>query len=128
MLAGFALNGAFRTAHAPDIVADLVRVLPSELAQYRDSLLPLQRHLTAPLAEIYGDESASEQVRAFATDTLANYLNEDAAGLFDLLASANQQQFAPMFDRLQTAHRNRAVELATVEVARRAPARRIKKN
>ena len=107
MLAGFAPNGAFRTAHAGDTVADLVRVLPSELAQHRDSLLSLQRHLTAPLAD---------------------YLKEDAAGLFDLLTSANQQQFAPMFDRLQTAHRNRAVELATVEVARRAPARRIKKN
>lgn len=95
----------------------LVDVLPSELLPWRNALRPVKAHLTAPLATIYRDSNKDVQVRGFATDTLADYFSDDADGLFDLLADANEKQFGTMFGKLVT-HRERAVELGNAEVAR----------
>ena len=72
---------------------------------------------TATLAAIYRDDRRGSQVRGFATDTLADYLSDDAEGLFDLLADANAKQFAPIFDKL-TAHQDRAIALGNAEVSK----------
>jgi hypothetical protein len=98
------------------VAAHLVGVFPTELLPWRNALRPVQEHLTASLAAIYRDDTKGEQVRGFATDTLADYLSDDAGGLFDLLADANQKQFAAIIGKL-SAHQERAVELGNVEVS-----------
>ncbi|TWU28886.1 Serine/threonine-protein kinase PknB [Novipirellula artificiosorum] len=95
----------------------LVSVLPSELLPWRNALRPVKDDLTAPLAAIYRDANKGEQVRGFATDTLADYLSDDAEVLFDLLADANESQFGPMFGKLTT-HRERAITLGNAEVSK----------
>ena len=92
-----------------------MRVLPSELTPYRDALRPVQEHLITPLSAIYRDEGADTQVRAFATDTLVDYLSEDAGSLFDLLADSSEQQFGTVFDKL-TVHQQQAIELGNDEI------------
>jgi hypothetical protein len=119
-LAGFAAEGDFWPAHADSLATDLVRVLPSELTPYRDALRPVQEHLITPLSAIYRDDSSGEQVRSFATDSLADYLSEDAGSLFDLLADSSEQQFGTIFDKL-TVHQQRAIELGNAEVSRTVP-------
>ena len=99
------------------VAGHLVKVLPSELLPWRNALHPVKDHLTAALVVIYRDANKGEQVRGFATDTLADYLSDDADGLFDLLVDANETQFAPMFEKL-TAHQEQAVALGTAEVAK----------
>lgn len=104
-----------------EFVADhLVNVLPSELLPWRNALRPVKEHLTDPLAAIYRNDNNGEQVRSFATDTLADYLGDDADQLFDLLADADQKQFPFIFDKL-TAHQERAIELGNAEIAKSLP-------
>jgi formylglycine-generating enzyme required for sulfatase activity len=102
------------------VAGHLVGVLPSDLLPWRNALRPVKTRLIAPLAAIYRDIEQGEQVRGFATDTLADYLGDDAEVLFALLADADEQQFAPMFGRL-TPHREQAVALGNAEVARTIP-------
>ncbi|MCH7685356.1 MAG: SUMF1/EgtB/PvdO family nonheme iron enzyme, partial [Planctomycetes bacterium] len=78
---------------------------------------PVKDHLSAPLAAIYRDGKKDVQVRGFAADTLADYLSDDAEGLFDLLADANEKQLGPMFGKLSK-HRERAIALGNAEVAK----------
>ena len=109
-------DGEFR-----EFVADhLVNVLPSQLLPWRNALRPVKEHLTEPLAAIYRNDNKGEQVRSFATDTLADYLSDDADQLFDLLADADQRQFPVIFDKL-TAHQKRAIELGNAEIAKSLP-------
>jgi serine/threonine protein kinase/formylglycine-generating enzyme required for sulfatase activity len=104
-----------------EFVADyLVRVMPSELLPWRNALRPVKDDLTAPLVAIYRDANKGEQVRAFATDTLADYLSDDAEGLFDLLVDANEKRFGPLFGKLTT-RRERAIALGNAEVAKSIP-------
>jgi len=99
------------------IAGHLVKVLPSELLPWRNALRPVKDHLTDPLAAIFRNDNEEEQVRSFATDTLADYLSHDPDGLFDLLVDAEQKQFLFIFDKLDT-HRERAVELGKAEVGK----------
>jgi serine/threonine protein kinase/formylglycine-generating enzyme required for sulfatase activity len=99
------------------VAGHLVSVLPSELLAWKNALRPVQAHLTGPLAAIYRDGGKGEQVRGFATDTLADYLSDDARALFDLLADANEKQFGPIFGKL-TNHREQAVALGNAEVVK----------
>ena len=92
------------------IVDQLVNVLPSELLPWRTALRPAKAHLVAPLGVIYRDAGQDSQRRGFATDVLADYLDDNAEALFDLLADANEKQFGPIFDRLQP-HREKAIQL-----------------
>ena len=92
------------------VAGHLVSVLPSELLPWRNALRPVKEHLSTPLATIYRDDNKGEQIRSFATDTLADYLSDDTEGLFNLLADAEQQQFPALFGKL-TAHQKRAIEL-----------------
>ncbi len=102
------------------VAGNLVGVLPSELLPWRNALRPIKAQLTASLATIYRDANKGEQVRGFATDTLADYLSDDAEGLFDLLADANEKQFAPLFGKL-TGQRDKAIALGNDEVANSIP-------
>lgn len=90
-------------------------VLPSELLPWRNGLRPVKDHLTTPLAAIYRDASRDTQVRGFAADTLADYLSDDAEGLFDLLADADEKQFGPIFSNL-TDHHDTAIDLGNSEL------------
>ena len=117
MLAGFAPQADWWRSHVENIASDLVRVLPSQLAPYRDALRPVKEHLIVPLSAIYRDDSSGEQVRSFATDALADYLSEDAGRLFDLLADSSEQQFGTIFDKL-AAHQQRAIALGNAEITR----------
>ena len=99
------------------VAGHLVSVLPSELLPWRNALRPVKAHLTASLAAIYRDHKQGEQVRGFATDTLADYLSNDAEGLFDLLAVDNEMQFGPIFSKLSN-HREHAIRLGNAEVAK----------
>ena len=93
------------------------RVLLADLLPYRNALRPVKEHLTGPLAAIYRDNSRSEQVRGFATDTLADYLSEDPERLFDLFTDADQKQVAPIYSKL-VSHQARALALGNAEVAK----------
>ncbi|MCP4887000.1 MAG: SUMF1/EgtB/PvdO family nonheme iron enzyme [Planctomycetaceae bacterium] len=101
------------------VSAHLVEVLPSELLLWRNALRPVNRHLRDSLEAIYRDTDEGEQVRSFATDTLADYLSSDALGLFQLLTDANEAQFKLIFDKL-IPHRERAIALADVVVRENA--------
>ena len=95
----------------------MVSVLPSELLPWRNALRPLQSRLTTPLATIYRDASRSDQVRTIATETLADYLRDDAERLFDLLADATETQFSTIFDTLAV-YQTQAIELGVAEIAK----------
>lgn len=111
-------NEQWREAELAQAISNhLVSVLPSHLLPWRNALRPIHKHLTGPLAAIYRDSSRGEQVRSFATDTLADYLANDADQLFELLADSTQQQFNPIFDTLGP-HTGRMVALAATELAK----------
>ena len=118
-LAGFdSDNEHWQDNEFSDFIAEhLVEVLPSELLPWRNALRPVQKHLTAPLAAIYRNDTKGEQARFFAADTLADYLSDDADRLFDLLVDADQKQFAVILNKLG-AYRERAVQLGVTEIAR----------
>jgi eukaryotic-like serine/threonine-protein kinase len=59
-------------------------------------------------------------VRSFATDTLADYLSDNPDGLFDLLADANEKQFAVIFKKLDS-HLEKSVALGNAEVVKLLP-------
>ncbi|MDA0283859.1 MAG: SUMF1/EgtB/PvdO family nonheme iron enzyme, partial [Planctomycetota bacterium] len=103
------------------IAGHLVGVRPSELLPWTKALSPVKDHLTSALSTIYRNPKAGEQVRSFATDTLTDYLADDANELFRLLADANEKQFGTVFKRLAL-HREQAVALGNAEVAKTIPA------
>ncbi|MBT4867466.1 MAG: SUMF1/EgtB/PvdO family nonheme iron enzyme, partial [Planctomycetaceae bacterium] len=104
----------------------LVQVLPSELLPWRNALRPAKDHLTPALEVIYRDDTKDVQVRGFATASLADYLSDDPERLFDLLADANEKQFAPMFSKVSD-YRERAIALGNAEVAK-TPAKDAREN
>ncbi len=83
------------------IANHLVRVGPSELAPWRDTLRGVQTRLVGPLAEIFRDDSAGEQVRSFATDTLADYSKDEPELLTGLLIDSDTEAFGTLFPVLQ---------------------------
>ncbi len=110
-------HGEWENAKFVEFLAShLVRVGPADLAPWRDALRPVQGRLIDPLAAIYKDAQQGEQVRSFATDTLADYLSNDPDRLFDLLADATELQFRVMYGKL-SGHREQAIKLAEREIA-----------
>ncbi len=101
------------------VASHLVEVLPSELLPWRSALRPVKHRLTDALASIYRSDDSGEQIQAFATDTLGDYLADDPESLFDLLVDADARQFRVVFDRLD-AHRQRAIELGIIELSKEA--------
>lgn len=83
------------------VAEQLVNSLPSELARWQDLFRPARQHLTTPLTVYFRDENAGEKVRAFATDTLVDFLASDPDRLFELLVWADQTQFQQVFAALQ---------------------------
>jgi len=120
LLAVFAGPDAdFWPDQAASVSQQLVNVLPSELAPYRQLLRPVQQHLVGPLSAIYRDDSQGEQLRSFATDTLADYLSDDPEALFDLLTDADQKQFLVIYNKLAV-HQLQAIELGGAKVTKEA--------
>ena len=111
-------NEDWLDANFQTFIADqLVGVRPSELLPWTNALRPVKGLLTDALTTIYVNPDAGEQVRSFATDTLADYWSDNPDGLFYLLANANEKQFGPMFNKLNL-YREQAVSLGNAEVAR----------
>jgi len=102
------------------VAGHLAGVRPSELLLWTNALRPVKDHLTSALSTLFRNPAAGEQVRSFATDVLADYLSDDAEGLFGLLADSNEQQFATIFGRLDL-YRKQAVALGNAEAARTIP-------
>jgi eukaryotic-like serine/threonine-protein kinase len=112
-------NEYWRDEQFDDFVAHyLVKVSPSELVAWRRVLRPVHQILTKPLKAICRDTQLADQVRNFASDTLADYLSNDVAELFDLLANADEKQFEPIFEKLSE-HGNAAIELGNRELGNR---------
>ena len=101
------------------LVNHLLNLEASELVEWRKSLWPAKSQLLEPLAAIYRAASEREQVRIYATESLAYYAGADPEMLFDLLAEAEQFQFPRIFRKLE-AHRDRAVDLGRIELAKQA--------
>lgn len=99
------------------VAEQLVSVLPSELQLWRNALQPVKDQLAEPLGSIYRDPTAGEQARSFATDTLSDYLSDDADGLFDLLADASLKQLPAIFARISEFEAE-AIELGNAEIAK----------
>lgn len=95
----------------------LVNVQPSDLLPWRNALRGVKTQLTSPLAAIYRDDSQGEKGRDFATETLCDYFSDDVAGLFDLLADANDTQFETIFDLL-VPYQGRAIDVGNAELAK----------
>jgi len=99
------------------VAGHLVNVVPSALAPWQDALRRVKHELLERLGQIYRDQDEEDQVRLFATYTLAEYLAEDPEKLFDLLADAEHVQFHVVYERL-VAHRERAIQLAESELTK----------
>jgi eukaryotic-like serine/threonine-protein kinase len=97
----------------------LVALQASELVAWRKDLRPAARRLIEPLATIYRSASQELQQRSFAAETLADYLADQPRALVDLLADAEQFQFAVIFAKL-SAVRAQAIPLAQAELAKQA--------
>jgi eukaryotic-like serine/threonine-protein kinase len=88
---------------------------------WREALRPVRAQLIRPLVTIFLDTTQEKLPRSFATETLADYAADQPEELFDLLADAEQFQFAVLFDKLAR-HKEMVVALATVELARKPQA------
>ncbi len=88
----------------------------------RETLTLPKTKLIEPLALIFRDTKRKEQSRIYATETLADYAADRPAELFDLLADAEQFQFPVVFEKLAR-QKDKAVAMATEELARKPPAR-----
>lgn len=95
----------------------LTSVQPTELLPWRNALRPIKHHLYGPLGQIYRDVQRDDEARSFATDTLADYLSDDAESLFRLLIDSNEKQFEVIYHKL-IGHREKAVQLGNDEVLR----------
>lgn len=100
------------------VVDQLVAENPVFLVLWMDGFRPIQGKLLASLASIYRDIKGRESQRTLATNILADYAADKPAVLFDLLADAEQFQFAALYNKLKE-HRQRAIALCTAELARR---------
>ncbi|MDG2219778.1 MAG: SUMF1/EgtB/PvdO family nonheme iron enzyme [Rubripirellula sp.] len=122
-LANYDANNAVwqNESFAQFVAVHLVGVLPSELLLWRNALRPVKAHLQIPLQVVYRDHDRGEQVRGFATDTLADYLSSGVEPLFELLTDADEKQFEPIFNKL-TFHQEQAVALGE-ELVRKTAAR-----
>jgi len=98
----------------------LTKVEPSELLPWRNALRPIKESLINPLTEIYRNTKLDPQSRNFATYSLADYLEADPPGLFDLLADADERQFEEIFTRLK-AYEKVAIEMGNAELAKQTP-------
>jgi serine/threonine protein kinase/formylglycine-generating enzyme required for sulfatase activity len=102
------------------VAADLVRSPAVYLLTWVDCLRPVRQKLTDPLITIYKDANQRELERSLATDILADYLGDQPELLADLLMDANEQQFAPLFDRLKD-HAETATNLLVAEIDKQLP-------
>ncbi len=99
----------------------LVTLEASDHVAFREVLRPAKGQLIESLGKIYRDPNQEKTSRRLATETLAEFAAESPDGLFSLLADGEQFQFPMIFAKL-TAQKERAIALATGEVAREIPA------
>jgi len=102
------------------ISSHLVTLEASDHVAFREALRPAKGQLIESLGKIYRDPNQEKPSRRFATETLAEFAAESPDRLFNLLADGEQFQFPMIFAKL-TAHKERAVTLATEELARTIP-------
>ena len=99
-----------------EIVKQLLLVLPSELAPWRDALRPVQPRIISPLMKRYVDKEIPQAQRLYATTTLSAYASNNPDLLFELLVESDDTQFELMFQGLNS-FRDQAIQLGTAELS-----------
>ncbi len=90
------------------VASDLVRVPAVYLAAWLESFRPVREKLLPGLAAVYRDPARSDVERSHAADVLADYAKDQPELLAELIADAQDAQFAVLFPVLQ-AHGEKAV-------------------
>lgn len=98
----------------------LLTLEASALVAWRETLRPAKGQFIKPLALICRDTKQKEQIRSFATETLAEFAADQPDELFNLLADAEDFQFAPLFNKLAV-DKPKAVALAHEELGKHPP-------
>lgn len=91
------------------IANHLVRVRFSALGPWQEALRDVRADLVDPLVEISRDDTLGESQRIYATETLANFLQDDPTALARLLLDADADAFQPLFSALAL-HRREAID------------------
>ncbi len=103
------------------VVEHLVSLEASAFVAWRAELVPARDRLLGPSSVIFRDTKRTDASRDYATETLTEFAFDRPDQLFDLLADANEHQFAAIFGKL-SAHKDAAIKRATQEVAKTPPA------
>jgi serine/threonine protein kinase/formylglycine-generating enzyme required for sulfatase activity len=102
-----------------DLVADqFLSVDPQRLGAWAEALRPARKALLAPLARVF--RSGPENRRWLATSLLADYGADQSHFLADLIADADERQYAVLLPRLR-ARQTEAIAALRQEVARTPP-------
>jgi eukaryotic-like serine/threonine-protein kinase len=104
----------------PLVASHLVTRDARDTLAWRDVLRPARVQLIEPLISLYRDRAQREQARLYATETLADYAVDRPDDLYNVLADAEQVDFAMLFGKL-IPHRERTVALAKQELEQRPP-------
>jgi formylglycine-generating enzyme required for sulfatase activity len=105
------------------VAEHLLTLDASALVAWRTALRPARKKLVGPLETVYRDPAAPPLARQYATETLADYGDDDddPQRLFDLLADAELIQFPVIYRKVKDHHqRARFMELARAELKKPA--------
>jgi formylglycine-generating enzyme required for sulfatase activity len=102
------------------VANNLVNVPALYLGTWMESLRPVRQKLLGPLAAILRDSQRRERERSLATEILADYADDQAQLLADLLMDADDKQFAVLYPKLEQ-HGAVARTPLLAEVDRRLP-------
>jgi formylglycine-generating enzyme required for sulfatase activity/tRNA A-37 threonylcarbamoyl transferase component Bud32 len=116
VLAGFDPQGSQWDEVRDDVVNTLVGENPLLAARWIEALRPVKDHLVAPLVSTFRDPDRPESDRALTTNILADYAAERPDTLAQLIADADQKQFAVLFPKL-TLHGSAAAVLLEQQLA-----------
>jgi formylglycine-generating enzyme required for sulfatase activity len=101
-LAKYAPENPRWTAAGELIATDLVRENPVFLGQWTEAFRPVKGRLIPKLSAIFDDRHAERGAeRSLATNVLADYASDRPDTLAELLATADESQFAVLFPKLQ---------------------------
>jgi formylglycine-generating enzyme required for sulfatase activity len=97
------------------VANDLVGVPAVYLAEWLESLRPVEGKLLTPLAAVFRDAKRPEVERALATNLLAAYAADQPSFLANLLMDADEKQFAVLYPKLE-GHGDRGLEVLRREL------------
>jgi len=117
-LAVYAPNDPRWDKAAGPLVHQLVKVNPVFLASWLDLLRPVRARLVGPLGDVFRDRKEDRVTeRSLAAGILADYAADRVEVLADLLADADERQFAVLFPKLKE-HSKPALALMEAELGK----------